>query len=156
MVRILEPTLLRASAVITAQASGATDEMDFDFGNLEGAFLLAVEYRGVAKASTLSGGLEMGLHFNGTQAAPGSALLLGSDENFFAYVGYDWSLTTSGVIWTRNQAVDLRFMDIVVARNIAFQLFATGASTLSAQAMVYYKRVQFTEAEIGGIVAFRR
>lgn len=156
MVRVLEPTLLRGSAVISGQASGATTEMDFDLGNLEGLLILAVEYRGVAKASTLSGGLEMGLHFNGTQAAPGSSALLAADENLFAFVGYDWSLTTSGVIWTRDKAVDLRFMDIVVARNIAFQLFATGASTLSASAMVYYKRVQFTEAEVGGIVAFRR
>ena len=56
----------------------------------------------------------------------------------------------------RRVSRDLRPLDILVARNIAFQLFAAGATQLSSVAAVYYKRVLFSEAEVGGVVAFRR
>lgn len=157
MPQVIEPTLIRTSTQLSTTAgAGATQQMDFDFGNLEGALLLAVEYRGDIFTSALSGGVQFGLHFNGTQAAPATSIVMTADENLFGYLGLDHSLTTSGAAQSMVKAVDLRPFDIVIARNIAFQIFVTGASTLGGTAAVFYKRAIFSQAEVGGIVAFRR
>ena len=156
--RILEPTLIRTSTVLsTTGGAGATVEMDFDFGNLEGAILLAVEYRSPdILVPGAAGGIEMGLHFNGTQAAPGTAVAFVVDENMFAFESWDFNIVTSGGLQASSPVVDLRPFDILIARNIALQIFVAGAATLGVVAAIYYKRAQFSEAEVGGIVAFRR
>ncbi len=130
--------------------------IDFDFGNLAGALLLYVEYKGAARASTLSGSMEVGLHFNGSQPAPGTSLLFNADRNVFGYSGIDWSLTTSGVCTAGQQNIDLRPYDMFIAGNPAIQCFMSGASTLSVSCSLYFKRVRFSEAEVGGVIAFRR
>ena len=157
MPSIFEPTLIRTSgALIDTAGDGETVEMDFDFGNLEGALLLGVEYRGVAFLSALSGTLEVGLNFNGTAVAPPTSASFTVDENVFAYRTWDASLTTSGMTVVGSAYLSLKDLDLVIARNIAFQIFVTGASNLGAVAAVYYKRALFSQNEVGGIVSFRR
>jgi len=46
-------------------------------------------------------------------------------------------------------------MELLIARNLALQVF-TVAVTTGVFARVYYRRVIFTEAELGGVIAFRR
>ncbi|KKL82521.1 hypothetical protein LCGC14_1983880, partial [marine sediment metagenome] len=52
--------------------------------------------------------------------------------------------------------LDLRSLDIVVARNLALQAFEVSGNARVAIVKIYYKRVQFTVNEVGGIIAFRR
>ena len=149
------PTLIRTSAVVAPASGGGVDEMDFNFGNLEGARILAVEYGGSAMVPNATGYIEAGLNFNGSVVAPVTVNDIVIDENIFAFVALDLILATSGVgiqnqlVWT---GLD---KDLIIARNIALQVFTVG-TTSGFAARVYYRRVIFSEAEVGGIIAFRR
>ncbi len=152
----LEPVLIEMSTFISATGgAGAAVEMDFDFGNLEGALLERVEYRaGASLMSALGGAALYALDFDGTAAAAASEAAFNIDRNKFGYAGNDVSGTATAGL--QQQTVDLSGLKLVVARNISFHVFVVGASTLGGVAAVYFRRVLFSQAEIGGLVAFRR
>jgi len=156
MPREFGPTLIRTSGAVTAPAAGgATDEMDFNFGSLEGARILGVEYGASAHLPAATGYLEYGLNFNPSAPAPTAANDLQSDEGVFAVGQVDFALATSGMFGLPEDRVDLSMFNIFIVRNIALQVF-TITVTSGVVARVYFKRVIFSEAELGGIVAFRR
>lgn len=154
--RILEPTLIRSPAGISVSAAGATSELDFDFGSLEGAKLLAVEYN-LVPGSFVTGVVEMGLNFNGSAAAPTTSQQLADDENVFALqmLGII-TVTAVGVNVTVTQRVDLTTLDLFILSNIALQGFNTGAVARLIGVKVYFKRVLFTQDELGSQLAVRR
>ena len=149
------PTLIRTSALVAPVSTGGVNEMDFQFGNLEGARLLAVEYGSSSMQPSASGYVEWGLNFTGTIAAPTAVNQIPLDENVFAYQAVDHVLVTTGGASILTRPVDLRPMEIFIVRNIALQAFSV-ATTSGVVARVYYRRVIFTQNEIGGVIAFRR
>jgi len=149
------PTLIRTSTVVAPASTGGVNEMDFNFGNLEGARILAVEYGGSAMVPNATGYVEAGLNFNGSIAAPTTVNDIAIDENVFAFVAIDLILATSGVGIQNNLQWTGLDKELIIARNIALQVF-TVATTSGFAARVYYRRVIFSEAEVGGIIAFRR
>jgi len=153
--REFAPTLIRTSAVVAPASTGGVIELNFNFGNLEGARILAVEYGGSAMLPNATGYLEAGLNFNGTVAAPAAANDILLNENVFAFVAIDLILATSGATGQNNLQWTGLDKDLVIARNIALQVFTVG-TTSGLAARVYYRRVIFTEAEVGGVIAFRR
>jgi len=154
--RVIEPTLIRTSALISANAGGATVEMDFDFGNLEGALLLGVEYGG-AFASDTTTVYEMGLHFQGTAAAPAASLDLLGSEQIFAYRNINLlDITGVGNVNIPYPMVDLTMLNIQILSNIAHQIHNTGAVARTSRARVFYKRLLFSQKELGAQLAVRR
>ena len=149
------PTLIRTSALVLPASTGAVDEMEFNFGNLEGARLLAVEYGSSGMQPSASGYTEYGLNFTGSIAAPVAVNDIALDENVFAFQSIDHVLVTTGSATVMSRVVDLRPMELFIVRNIALQVF-TVATTSGVVARVYYRRVIFTQNEIGGVIAFRR
>jgi len=149
------PTLIRTSALVAPASTGGVDEMEFNFGNLEGARILAVEYGGSAMLPNATGYLEAGLNFNGSIAAPAAANDIVLDENVFAFVAIDLILATSGATGQNNLQWTGSDKELVIARNLALQVFTVG-TTSGLVARVYYRRVIFSESEVGGIIAFRR
>ena len=154
--RIIEPVLIEMSTFISATGgAGAAVEMDFDFGNLEGALLERVEYRaGASLMSGLAGSSLYALDFDGTAVAAASEAAFNIDRSKFAYAGNDVSGTATAGL--QQQTVDLKSLNLVIARNISFHVFVVGASTLGGVAAVYFRRTLFTQDEVGGLVAFRR
>jgi len=156
MPRIIQPTLIRTSALISANAGGATIELDFDFGNLEGALLLGVEYGG-AFADDTTGVYELALHFQGTAAAPAASLDLLGNEQTFAYRNINLlDITGVGNVNIPYPAVDLSRLNIQILSNIAHQSFNSGGVARTSRARVYYKRLLFTQSELGAQLAVRR
>ncbi len=156
MPRSFGPTLIRTSGVVTAPAAGgATDEMDFNFGTLEGAQILGVEYGSSAHLPAATGYLEYGLNFNPTATAPAAANDLQSDEGIFACGQVDLAWATSGQFGIFEDRVDLSRYNIFIVRNIALQVF-TITVTSGVVARVYFQRAIFSTTELGGLVAFRR
>lgn len=153
--RVLEPTLVLTSAVMVLNNAGGTEELDFDFGNLEGAKLMGVEYSFSMAAST-AGTLEAGLNFNGGAAAPAAADALRIDSNLFAQVMISTILTTSGLIAVPSMYRDLSLLGFVITSNIALQGFGSAATTRNISARLYFKRVIFTQSEVGTQIALRR
>jgi len=154
--KILEPTLIRVPTGISVNAAGATSELDFDFGNLEGAKLLRIEYS-LTLASGITGVIEYGLNFNGTSAAPAVSNALRDNEDVFAYVQQNVIATTAvGITITPPVSVDLADLDLFILSNIALQGFNTGGVARLISAKVYFKRVLFTQKELGSQIAVRR
>lgn len=153
--KTLEPTLIQTSEFVDSTGGvGDAIEMDFDFGNLEGAFLLYVEYRsGASLLSAAAGAVLFGLDFDGTDPGQATEAGFNGNRNIFGYAAFDMG---TGLTEVPSPTVDLRPFDIVIARNISLQVLTVGASTLGTVAAVYYKRTLFTENEVGGIIAFRR
>lgn len=150
------PTLIRTLGAAVAPAStGGVGELDFNFGNLEGAKILGVEYCSSSMLPSATGAVEAGLNFNGSVAAPVAAGDIFENDQVFAAIGIDFILSTNGATGVKSFFRDLRNMDIVIARNIALQVF-TIATTSGFVPRVYFRRVLFTQAEVGGIIAFRR
>lgn len=156
MPTILEPTLIQASGTLSANAAGATEEQDFDFGNLEGALLLGVEYGG-SLADGTTGIIEMGLNFDAGAAAPAASLDLAASERVFAYRAMNViAVTAASVFFANYPWVNLEPLKIFIASNIAVQTFNTGAVARTLRSKIYFKRVLFTQAEMGGRLAIRR
>lgn len=156
MPRIIQPTLIRTFGVLTASASGATAQMDFDFGNLEGALLMATEWGGSWGDDT-STVFEFGHHFQGTAAAPAASLDLAINEEVFAYRCINQlDISAVGNFVIDHPFVDLRELDIQILSNIAQQIFNTGAVARTAASKVYYKRLLFSQLELGAQLAVRR
>lgn len=153
--RILEPTLIRVTDSLQIASGGTTVEMDFSFGNLEGAKLLGVEYMSDGIDLSATGALEYGLNFNPTAPVPTVAESIFTDEGVVAAGVQDGLVSAAGAKQTRADVRDLAPFDIVIVRNLAVQVFTVGV-TAGVVARVYFKRVIFTEAEVGGFVAFRR
>ncbi len=131
-------------------------ELDFNFGNQEGARLLFVEYD-IAFGSGVSGTVEVGLNFDPQAAAPTSAGQMTRDERVFAGGHFSvLQITAVGVMQQQVAPVDIFNMNITIASNIQLQAFNTGAVARVVNCKVYYKRVQFTLAELGGRIAVRR
>lgn len=157
MPREIEPTLIRAvPAVLSVNGGGGTSELDFDFGNLEGARLLGVQY-GIAFGTSLTGLVEVGLNFNGTEAAPTASDLLRLNENVFA----DKTIQVLGVTAVGFQIfdpdyVDLESRNIVISSNVALQAFNSGAVARTVSCKVYYRRLLFSENELIFQLAVRR
>lgn len=156
--RILDPVLIETSAFVDATGGvGDAAEMDFDFGNLEGALLERVEYRaGASLLSALAGAILFALNFDGTLPGFANEAAFNINRNNFGYYSNDVSLVTTGMAAVQSPTVDLKSLNLVIARNISLQVLAVGASTLGCVAAVYFRRVLFTQDEVGGIVAFRR
>jgi len=156
MPKVIEPTLIRTSGLVSANGGGATNEMDFDFGNLEGAVLLGVEYGGAFSDDTTSV-YEMALHFQGTAAAPAASLDLLANEQTFAYRNINiLDITGVGNVNIPYPAVDLTLLNIQILSNIAHQVFNSGAVARTSRARVYYKRLLFSQRELGAQLAVRR
>ncbi len=102
-----------------------------------------------------TGYLEFGLNFNGTVAAPAAVNDILTDENVFAFGSIDFLLSTNGSTNTPARDWSGLDKDLLIARNIALQVF-TVTVTSGVAARVYYRRVIFNEAELGGVIAFRR
>jgi len=154
--RVLEPTLIRTVNSLQIAAGGATVEMDFNFGNLEGAKLLGIEYMSDGFLLSATGALEYGMNFNPTAPVPTVAESIAADEGVIAAGVQDAQL--AGAAFLAQVGADVRDLspfDIVIVRNLAVQVFTVGV-TAGVIARVYFKRVIFTEAEVGGFVAFRR
>jgi len=154
--RVIEPTLIRAGGLISVNNAGATAELDFDFGNLEGALLLGVQY-GVAFGSSLTGLVEIGMNFTGTAAAPSGTDLLRVDENVFA----DDIIQVLGVSAVGFQIYSPRYQDLesrnmIISSNIALQARNTAAVARTISVKVYYKRVLFSQNELLFQLAVRR
>lgn len=156
--KILDPVLIETSEFVDATGGvGDAIEMDFDFGNLEGALLERVEYRaGASGLSALAGAVLYALNFDGTDPGAANEAAFNIDRNNFAYASNDVSIVTTGMAAIASPMVDLHGLGLVIARNISFQTLTVGASTLGAVAAVYYRRVLFTQDELGGVIAFRR
>lgn len=154
----LDPILIQTSEFVDSTGGvGDAIEMDFDFGNLEGALLERVEYRaGASGLSALAGGVLYGLDFDGTDPGQANEATFNGNRNIFAYASNDVSLVTTGMAAIQSPMVDLHALGLVIARNISFQTLTIGASTLGAVAAVYYRRTLFSKNEVGGIIAFRR
>lgn len=156
MPRIIEPTLIRTFGVLSASGSGATANMDFDFGNLEGALLLATEWGG-AFADDTTTVMEFGHHFQGTAAAPAASLDLAINEDVFGYRCINLlDITGVGNVNVPYPFVDLRGLNIQILSNIAQQIFNTGAVARTAASKVYFKRLLFSQLELGAQLAVRR
>lgn len=130
--------------------------MDFDFGNLEGAWLLGVEWSGTITDGT-AGTVEFGLHFQGSAAAPAAALDLASNEEVFATRTLNViPVTAASVIAPWYPFVDLSRLNIQILSNIAAQIFNSSGVNRTGIAKVYYKRLLFSAAELGAQLAVRR
>lgn len=151
--RVLEPTLMRGG-LLAPNNGGDTLELDFDFGNLEGAFLLAVDW--YLELIGATGGVMAGVALNPNKAVPVSPGAFWTDENVIGMVHQDEVLETQGAMALAGFHYDLSPLGIYIARNVAIQGFGSGAGARACDAKIYYKRVIFTEAEIGGVIAFRR
>ncbi len=154
--RVLEPTLIRSTDGGQVASTGAVVEMDFSFGNLEGAKLLGVEYFSSGMLLSATGFLEYGLALNPTLQAPAAAGDIAANENIVAAGAQDAQL--AGAAFLSQVGADVRNLepfDIVIVRNMAVVTFTVGV-TAGMNARVYYKRVLFTESEVGIFVAFRR
>jgi len=156
MPRVIQPTLIRTFGVLTASASGATANMDFDFGNLEGALLMATEWGG-AWADDTTTVFEFAHHFQGTAAAPAASLDLAINEDVFAYRCINQlDISAVGNFVIDYPFIDLTKLNIQILSNIAQQIFNTGAVARTAASKVYFKRLLFTQLELGGQLAVRR
>jgi len=156
MPRVIEPTLIRSAGTISVNAGGATAEMDFDFGNLEGARILGVQYS-LALGSSLTGLVELGLNFTGTAAAPAASDDLRTNENVFA----DVVTQVLGVTAVGFQAYAVPYLDITqlgidILSNLALQAFNSGGVARTVAVKVYYKRLLFSQRELGAQLAVRR
>ncbi len=137
-------------------SGGGSVEMDFSFGNLEGAKLLGVEYFSTGLLLSATGSLEYGLAFNPTEPLPAAAGDVQANEGVVAAGGQDAQLAGAAFLSQVGADVrDLSAFDIVIVRNLAVITFTVGV-TAGVNARVYFKRVIFTEQEIGGFIAFRR
>lgn len=155
MVRILEPTLFQVSPIVTPNGGFDIGEMDFDFGNLEGALLLQVSYRVFPLTDTTKNWAHA-LTFNGSAVVPASEAAFQSDRLVFGELfGEEMAIGAAGNTGLHGYTVDLRPLDLVIARNPAYIGYMS-AGTAGGTAVVAYKRAQFTETEVGGVVAFRR
>ncbi len=155
MVRILEPTLFQVSPVVTPNAGFDIGEMDFDLGNLEGVLLLQVSYR-VFPLTATSSNWAHALTFNGSAVVPASEAAFQSDRLIFGELyGDEVAVGAAGNSALHAYTVDLRPLDLILARNPAYIGYMS-AGTAGGTAVIAYKRAQFTESEVGGIVAFRR
>lgn len=157
MPREFGPVLIRTSPV-TAPGAGAGSSLalDFNFGTLTGARIYRVVYGGSSMAGAVSGGLDVGLNYNAD--APVSVAMndIFQNENVFAEMFIDASLTTSGLINIFSHNWDPpSTMPLFIARNVAFQQRAVAAAN-GVGVRIYFRFVTFTEAEIGGLIAFRR
>lgn len=152
--KILEPTMILGSAQLTVNAAGGTTEMDFDFGNLEGALLLGVDYH--LEAIGASGQVNAGLNLDPDAAAPTTNIALMGNNLVIGHIQLDEILSTNGASALIIGHRDLRHLDIVIARNIALQAYGVDANNRGAMAKVYYKRVAFSVNEVGPIITFRR
>ncbi len=156
MPKIIEPTLIRVGGPVTVNATGGTAEMDFDFGNLEGARILGVQY-GINIASSVTALVEVGLNFAGAASAPAASDDLRLNENVFA----DKTVQVLGVtavgfqIW-EPEYIDLMPLNIDILSNISLQAFNTGAVARIMTVKVYYKRLLFSQRELGAQLAVRR
>ncbi len=154
--RVLEPALIRTADSLQIAGAGTTVEMDFSFGNLEGAKLLGVEYMSDGLLLSATGALEYGLNFNPTAPVPTVAESIFNDEGVVAAGVQDAQL--AGAAFLSQVGADVRNLepfDIVIVRNLGLQVFTVGV-TAGVVARVYYKRVLFQESELGGFIAFRR
>lgn len=156
MPRVIEPTLILTFGVLSASASGATANMDFDFGNLEGALLLATEWGG-AFASDTTTVFEFGHNFQGTAAAPAASLDLAINQDVFAYSCINLlDITAVGNVNIPYPHTDLSELNIQILSNISQQIFNTGAVARTAASKVYFKRLLFSQLELGAQLAVRR
>jgi len=152
--RILEPTLIKGSATLVANAGVDSAEVDFDFGNLEGALLLGVDY--IYPSIGVTGLMAGGIAFDPNKVTPATAELLFSDEGMFAKFAVDEVLVTTGGSTTISRHLALTHLSLYIARNISVHAVTVDANNRGYSCCIYYKRVQFTQEEIGGVIAFRR
>lgn len=130
--------------------------MDFDFGNLEGALLKALEWGGAFSDDT-TGVVEWALHFQGTAGAPAASLALATNEQVFAYRCVNLlDITGVGNVNIPYPVVDLRPLELEILSNIAAQMFNSGGVARTGVAKVYYKRLLFSQLELGAQLAVRR
>ncbi len=154
--RVFDPTLIRTADSLQIAGGGTTVEMDFSFGNLEGAKLLAVEYMSDGFKLSATGALEYGLNFNPSAPAPAVAESIAIDEDVVAAGIQDNQLAGAAFLsQVGPDRVDMSTWDIVIVRNLGLQVFTVGV-TAGVIARVYYKRVIFDQNEIGAFIAFRR
>lgn len=154
MPQILEPTLIIGSPIVNPNNGGATAEIDFSFGNLEGALLLGVDW--FMQAIGITGELHVGINLDPDAAAPSASTSLVTDNSVIAYIHRDEVLVTTGGELVDSRHQSLQHLDIIVARNLAIQAFEVSGNVRAAHCKLYYKRVQFRINEVGGIIAFRR
>jgi len=154
--RVFDPTLIRTVNGTQVVSTGLTVEMDFSFGNLEGAKLLGVEYMSDGLLLSATGALEYGLNFNPTAPNPAVAEGIFNDEDVIAAGVQDSQLAGAAFLsHATADRVNLEPYDIVIVRNLGLQTFTVGV-TAGVVARVYYKRVIFDQNEIGAFIAFRR
>lgn len=153
--RVLEPTLIISNALLTVNNGGGSAEVDFDFGNLEGALLIGIDWY-LEAAIAAQGELHAGLNLDPDAADPTASTTLALNNLVIAYQMCDEIFTTSGASMFQPRHSDLRHLDMVIARNVAVQAFEVSANNRSVVAKIYYKRVQFTPNEVGPVITFRR
>ncbi len=156
MPREFEPTLIRTADSTQLTGVGITVEMDFNFGNLEGARILMTEYWSSGILLPATGALEYGLNFNATAPTPTVSGDIMRNINVFASGGQDAQLVAGGSdMQVPADVRDLERLNLQIVRNLGLQAFAVGGPT-GVICKVYYRRLLFSESELGPVLAFRR
>lgn len=155
--RELSPTLVRTAEITgLATATGATAEMDFDFGLQEGARLIGVYYRWDWTAGTHVG-IDGGIYLGPTRSNPTAIDELAIDEDVVADFSFYIQQEAAGEQHHWSAMVDLSHMDLYITRNIRFCVYNVSATNINnAIAKVYYNRIQFSAEEAVVQMTIRR
>jgi len=149
MPTIYEPTLIKGANV--SPNNGADNaEIEFSFGINEGAKIEKVSFLSTALIAA-DGQCEYGLNFRPNAGDPAAAGDLLEDDDVFA--GYTLEeQNAAGSALHSDTVIDLKDDSVYIVKDITMQGFGVGAGARYCAAKVYYKRVRFSDAEMGSLL----
>lgn len=176
MVRVLSPMRIARVRRTSVQAATETDEIDFALGLNQGIQVFAVEF-GLFTPVVLGGDpannetVTLSLHAEtgglegGISSFPSDNFILNSEilaEAVYWTRAYDNATQASypSGTWLTPTAWDFKSIlgePLLFAQNLTYRVIAsTNMTVAGAQATVFYKYVELTNAELGAQFALRR
>lgn len=145
---IYEPTLLKSIAETTVNNTGVAVDIDFDFAINEGAKIEKIENGCYSAAG--AGSLDVALNLKPDQSAPAASGDVFEDDDVIAAHRNlsDANMQSSPVV----KVFDYHDDSIYIVKNVTVQMYGSGAVNRLAYMKVYYKRVKFSDAELGNIL----
>ncbi len=156
--QVLEPMLIQSDTLV-ASATGAEEEVDFNFAALEGALIFATQFvyglDFVIADFETDGEMACSLNYN-PAAAPVDSNAAWVDDFAFAFDRFLISSQSAvGLTVIRSTSVKEFHESTLIVRNPSFWAYATTGSPTSGYKL-WYKRVIFNEQELVPFVALRR
>lgn len=148
MPEIFEPTLVKSIPQTTVNNTGVAVDIEFDFAINEGIKIEKIENGCYSSAG--AGSLEQGLNLRPNADAPAaSGDLFGDDDVIAGHRNLsDANLSTGPCV----QVFDFQNDSIYVVKDLTAVMYGSGAFNRLCTMKIHYKRVRFSDAELGNVL----